>query len=232
MNIEKLERQKWGSKWCPLLRFVECLRDLYRLVQNPIRTDAQSWCHLRLMPRMSQAFFVILPQRQPVSDVSWCQLSFWKKVSQMVSVAFDFLLIRRWFTTEASWGPEGDLKENRKSKWVFQFVDIFQRGFSERPGLWNPRHLQISTQDRWTHSWSRVRHIVLHCALHMVRTRGTRRRCTCGSFAESVKIWKGRWVCCFRTMQWQEPVATLKRLHLDVANSESTVATKRRLIVC
>ena len=33
-------------------------------------------------------------------------------------------------------------------------------------------------------------------------------------------------------MQWQEPVATLKRLHLDVANSESTVATKRRLIVC
>ena len=58
MNIEKLDRQKWGSKWGLLLRFVECFRDLYSLVQNLSRTDAQSWCHLRLMPRMSQAFLI------------------------------------------------------------------------------------------------------------------------------------------------------------------------------
>ena len=58
MNIEKLDRQKWGSKWGLLLRFVECFRDLYSLVQNLSRTDAQSWCHLRLMPRMSQAFLM------------------------------------------------------------------------------------------------------------------------------------------------------------------------------
>ena len=54
----KLERQKWGSTWGPLLRFVECFRDYVVLCKIQVVPMPKSWCHLRLMPRMSQAFFV------------------------------------------------------------------------------------------------------------------------------------------------------------------------------